>query len=76
MGVHLPLSAAAQREARKLMLPSRNLLKPSDGAPVSIPSQEMAVGCYYIYFCPFRKTLPKKPKRALKIYRLWETRMN
>jgi len=48
MGVHLPLSAAAQREAKKLMLPSRNLLKPSDGAPVSIPSQEMAVGCYYI----------------------------
>jgi len=48
MGVHLPLSAAAQREAKHLMLPSRNLLKPSDGAPVSIPSQEMAVGCYYI----------------------------
>lgn len=48
MGVHLPLSAAAQKEAKHLMLPSRNLLKPSDGAPVSIPSQEMAVGCYYI----------------------------
>ncbi len=48
MGVHLPLSVASQREAKLLMLPSRNLLKPSDGAPVSIPSQEMAVGCYYI----------------------------
>jgi len=48
MGVHLPLSDAAQKEAKKLMLPSRNLLKPADGAPVSIPSQEMAVGCYYI----------------------------
>jgi DNA-directed RNA polymerase subunit beta' len=48
MGVHLPLSAAAQKEARQLMLPSHNLLKPSDGTPVSIPSQEMAVGCYYI----------------------------
>ena len=48
MGVHLPLSVASQREAKLLMLPSRNLLKPSDGAPVSIPSQEMAVGCYYL----------------------------
>lgn len=48
MGVHLPLSLESQREAKHLMLPSRNLLKPSDGAPVSIPSQEMAVGCYYI----------------------------
>jgi DNA-directed RNA polymerase subunit beta' len=48
MGVHLPLSDAAQKEARKLMLPSRNLLKPSDGMPISVPSQEMAVGCYYI----------------------------
>lgn len=48
MGVHLPLSAASQREAKKLMLPSRNLLKPADGNPVSVPTQEMAVGCYYI----------------------------
>jgi len=48
MGVHLPLSAASQKEAKKLMLPSRNLLKPSDGNPVSVPTQEMAVGCYYI----------------------------
>lgn len=48
MGVHLPLSDSAQKEAKKLMLPSRNLLKPSDGMPISVPSQEMAVGCYYI----------------------------
>lgn len=48
MGVHLPLSVASQKEAKKLMLPSRNLLKPSDGMPISVPSQEMAVGCYYI----------------------------
>lgn len=48
MGVHLPLSVASQREAKRLMLPSHNLLKPSDGLPISIPSQEMAVGCYYI----------------------------
>jgi DNA-directed RNA polymerase subunit beta' len=48
MGVHLPLSINSQKEARLLMLPSRNLLKPADGNPISVPSQEMAVGCYYI----------------------------
>ena len=48
MGVHLPLSKDSLREAKHLMLPSHNLLKPSDGNPISIPGQEMAVGCYYI----------------------------
>ena len=48
MGVHLPLSVASQKEAKKLMLPSRNLLKPADSSPISIPAQGMAVGCYYI----------------------------
>ena len=48
MGVHLPLSKNSQREAKKLMLSSRNLLKPSDSSPVTVPSNEMAVGCYYI----------------------------
>ncbi len=48
MGVHLPLSKASIREAKTLMLPSHNLLKPSDGSPISIPGQEMAVGCYYV----------------------------
>jgi len=48
MGVHLPLSEASQKEAKKLMLPSRNLLKPSDSSPISVPSQGMAVGCYYV----------------------------
>ncbi|MFA4826957.1 MAG: DNA-directed RNA polymerase subunit beta' [Candidatus Shapirobacteria bacterium] len=48
MGIHLPLSEVAQREAKRLMLPSKNLLKPADSSPVSVPTQEMAVGCYYI----------------------------
>ena len=48
MGVHLPLSVASQKEAKELMLPSRNLLKPADSSPISIPAQGMAVGCYYI----------------------------
>ncbi len=47
MGVHLPLSSRAQEEARKLMITTQNLLKPSDGRPVNAPSKEMVVGCYF-----------------------------
>ena len=57
MGVHLPLSKASIKEARTLMLPSKNLLKPSDGNPISIPSQEMAVGCYYVTSVQFKDTV-------------------
>ncbi len=48
MAVHVPLSKAAQDEAKKLMLPIHNLLKPADGAPITIPNKEMALGCYYL----------------------------
>ena len=48
MAVHLPLSVEAQREARMLMLASGNLLKPSDGAPVAVPTQDMILGSYYL----------------------------
>ena len=48
MAVHLPLSAEAIREARMLMLASGNLLKPSDGAPVAVPTQDMILGSYYL----------------------------
>lgn len=48
MGVHLPLSNKAQEEAKTLMLPSENLLKPADGSPINVPSKEMIVGCYYL----------------------------
>ena len=48
MAVHLPLSVEAQAESRFLMLSPNNLLKPSDGEPVSIPSQDMILGIYYI----------------------------
>jgi DNA-directed RNA polymerase subunit beta' len=47
MGVLLPLSKESQKESRKLMLASKNVLKPSDGSPVNVPGKEMAVGCYY-----------------------------
>ncbi len=48
MAVHVPLSVEAQAECRFLLLSPNNLLKPSDGAPVSVPSQDMVLGTYYL----------------------------
>lgn len=48
MAVHLPLSPEAQAEARILMLSSNNILKPSDGRPVTLPSQDMIIGLYHL----------------------------
>ncbi|MGN0597893.1 MAG: DNA-directed RNA polymerase subunit beta', partial [Ruminiclostridium sp.] len=48
MAVHLPLSEEAQDEARNLMLAANNLLKPSDGRPVAVPTQDMVLGSYYL----------------------------
>ena len=48
MAVHVPLSAEAQAEARFLMLAANNLLKPSDGCPVTVPTQDMILGSYYL----------------------------
>ena len=48
MAVHLPLSVEAQAECRFLLLSPNNLLKPSDGAPVAVPSQDMVLGVYYL----------------------------
>lgn len=48
MAVHVPLSVEAQAEARFLMLAAHNILKPSDGKPVTVPSQDMVLGSYYM----------------------------
>ena len=48
MAIHVPLSAEAQSEARFLMLAANNLLKPSDGKPVAVPTQDMVLGSYYL----------------------------
>jgi len=48
MAVHVPLSVEAQVEARNLMLSSRNILSPANGRPLTIPSQDMVLGCYYL----------------------------
>ncbi len=48
MAIHVPLSAEAQAEARFLMLSANNLLKPQDGRPVTVPTQDMVLGSYYL----------------------------
>jgi DNA-directed RNA polymerase subunit beta' len=48
MAVHVPLSSAAQEEARVMMLSTANLLSPADGSPVVAPTQDMVLGCYYL----------------------------
>jgi DNA-directed RNA polymerase subunit beta' len=48
MAVHVPLSAEAQAEARLLMLSAHNILNPKDGRPVTTPTQDMVLGCYYL----------------------------
>ena len=48
MAIHLPLSPEAQAEARFLMLSANNLLKPQDGRPVTVPTQDMVLGAYYL----------------------------
>ncbi len=62
MAVHLPLSAEAQAEARILMLSVNNILSPAHGRPLSVPTQDMILGCYYL-------TLKKEsPKGETKIF--------
>ena len=48
MAVHVPLSTAAQEEARTMMLSTANLLSPADGSPVVAPTQDMVLGCFYL----------------------------
>jgi DNA-directed RNA polymerase subunit beta' len=60
MAVHLPLSAGAQAEARILMLSSNNILQPSFGNPVSIPTQDMVLGLYWLTFNPDEYKGPAK----------------
>ena len=48
MAVHVPLSPEAQVEANVLMLSSNNVLSPANGQPITVPSQDMVLGCYYL----------------------------
>src|SRR3970282_1360284 len=60
MAGHVPLSSAAQEEARTMMLSTANLLSPADGTPVVAPTQDMVLGCYYL-------TMDGKTKRNARI---------
>jgi DNA-directed RNA polymerase subunit beta' len=54
MAVHLPLSDAAQDEAREIMAANKNLLKPADGSPILHVEQDIVLGCYYLTYDPPR----------------------
>ncbi len=64
MAVHVPLSAEAQAEARILMLSANNLLRPQDGHPVTVPTQDMILGSYYLTYV----RLGKAEKGAEQVY--------
>ncbi len=64
MAIHVPLSAEAQAEARILMLSANNLLRPQDGKPVTIPTQDMILGAYYLTYV----RLGKVEKGAEEVY--------
>ena len=67
MAVHVPLSAEAQAEARFLMLAANNLLKPSDGRPVAVPSQDMLLGSYYLTLLRPLESQLDKELEAVKV---------
>ena len=64
MAIHVPLSAEAQAEARLLMLSANNLLRPQDGSPVTVPTQDMVLGSYYLTYT----RLGKAEKGAETVY--------
>ena len=64
MAIHVPLSAEAQAEARMLMLSANNLLRPQDGKPVTVPTQDMILGTYYLTYV----RLGKSEKGAEEVY--------
>ncbi|MBQ4566174.1 MAG: DNA-directed RNA polymerase subunit beta' [Oscillospiraceae bacterium] len=64
MAIHVPLSAEAQAEARMLMLSANNLLRPQDGKPVTVPTQDMILGTYYLTYV----RLGKQEKGAEEVF--------
>jgi DNA-directed RNA polymerase beta' subunit len=68
MAVHVPLSEKAVKEARELMLSTRNLLKPADGQPIVGPSKDMVLGIYYLTMDPTVEVVTLK-QRADKFRR-------
>ncbi len=73
MAVHVPLSPEAQAEARFLMLSANNLLKPQDGKPVTIPTQDMILGSYYLTIRKDEEILKKAKPSEIPAERTFET---
>ena len=71
MAIHVPLSAEAQAEARILMLSAHNLLRPQDGSPVTVPSQDMLLGAYYLTYVRIGKA--EKGAENVFVYDAGET---
>ena len=74
MAVHLPLSVEAQSEARILMLSANNILSPANGRPITVPSQEMILGLYYLTYAPVlsvRKKGDEGEGAGVEIADLW-----
>ncbi|MCI2059210.1 MAG: DNA-directed RNA polymerase subunit beta' [Oscillibacter sp.] len=65
MAIHVPLSAEAQAEARILMLSANNLLRPQDGGPVTVPTQDMVLGSYYLTY--FRMGKAEKGAETIRV---------
>src|SRR5437762_39437 len=72
MAVHLPLSAEAQAEARVLMLSANNMLSPAHGRPLTVPSQDMVIGCYYLTEVPAEGDGAAENGQPRRYARLWE----
>jgi DNA-directed RNA polymerase beta' subunit len=66
MAVHVPITVESRAEAWKLMLSRNNLLSPATGDPISVPSQDMVLGCYYLTTQCTKRTAKKKLKNFLK----------
>ncbi len=64
MAVHVPLSDEAQAEARFLMLSANNLLRPQDGNPVTVPTQDMILGCYWLTMNVDKENKPESEQRC------------
>ena len=76
MAVHVPLSAEAQAEARILMLSAHNILAPKDGRPITTPTQDMVLGCYYLTIqrdgCPGEGKIYGSPLEVIYAYEVRE----
>ena len=68
MAVHVPLSLEAQLEARVLMMSTNNILSPSNGKPIIVPSQDMVLGIYYLSQANDDKGKEVKPKGYFSIF--------